>query len=85
MALACCCGGACYVPFAVPSPPRSMVSEALGVVLPSTILFDYPSIEALCGYILATQVGGVWQCVCVCVGGWVWVGGRCVCVLEVAS
>ncbi|KAL4457259.1 hypothetical protein ABPG75_012124 [Micractinium tetrahymenae] len=34
----------------------SMVSEALGVVLPSTVLFDYPSIEALCGYILATQV-----------------------------
>ena len=32
-----------------------MVSEALGVVLPSTILFDYPSIDSLCGYILATQ------------------------------
>ncbi len=31
-----------------------MVSEALGVVLPSTILFDYPSLEALCGYMLAT-------------------------------
>ena len=31
-----------------------MCSESLGLVLPSTILFDYPSVEALCGYILAT-------------------------------
>lgn len=36
--------------------PRSLVSEALGVVLPSTFFFDYPTIEALCAYILASQV-----------------------------
>lgn len=50
-------------PPSLPSPPspcpsRSMVTEALGVALPSTVLFDYPSIEALCSYILATQVPG---------------------------
>lgn len=28
------------------------------MLLPSTILFDYPSVEALCAYILACQVGG---------------------------
>jgi 3-oxoacyl-(acyl-carrier-protein) synthase len=34
----------------------SLLSESLGMALPSTILFDYPSVEALCGYILAAQV-----------------------------
>ena len=51
-----------HCPLASPPSPTcalcSLVSEALGVALPSTILFDYPSIEALCGYILATQVRG---------------------------
>lgn len=37
-------------------PPCSLLSESLGMALPSTILFDYPSVEALCGYILAAQV-----------------------------
>jgi 3-oxoacyl-(acyl-carrier-protein) synthase/acyl carrier protein len=44
----------------------SLLSEALSTALPSTILFDYPSVEALCAYVVALQgianamqVGGV--------------------------
>lgn len=32
------------------------MSEALGNVLPSTILFDYPTIEALAKYLAAFEV-----------------------------
>jgi len=44
----------------------SLLSEALSTALPSTILFDYPSVDALCAYVVAVQgianamqVGGV--------------------------
>lgn len=33
----------------------NLLSEALNTALPSTILFDYPSVDALCAYILAVQ------------------------------
>ena len=33
----------------------NLLSEALNIALPSTILFDYPSVEALCAYVLAVQ------------------------------
>jgi len=45
------------MPFPPPTLTCSLLSESLGMALPSTILFDYPSVEALCGYILAAQVG----------------------------
>ena len=32
-----------------------ILSEVLGVALPSTMLFDYPTADALCAYILAVQ------------------------------
>lgn len=34
----------------------SLLSEALDLILPTTILFDYPSPDALASYIVATQV-----------------------------
>lgn len=34
----------------------SLISEELNLALPSTLLFDYPSVDALCSYLLATQV-----------------------------
>ncbi len=33
----------------------SLLSEALNTALPSTILFDYPSVDALCAYVVAVQ------------------------------
>jgi hypothetical protein len=39
-----------------PLSRRSLVSEALGLALPSTLLFDCPSVEALAAYCLASQV-----------------------------
>ena len=33
----------------------SLLSEALSTALPSTVLFDYPSVDALCVYVLAVQ------------------------------
>lgn len=33
----------------------SLLSEALSTALPSTILFDYPSVDALCAYVVAVQ------------------------------
>ncbi len=34
-----------------------LISESVGLMLPSTIIFDYPTVEALCDCIVATQVG----------------------------
>lgn len=33
----------------------SLLSEAVGLALPSTVLFDYPSVDALCSYVVAAH------------------------------
>jgi hypothetical protein len=40
--------------------PCSLISEELGLVLPSTALFDHPTVEQLCAYVMASQVGAGW-------------------------
>ncbi len=48
---------AIYIDISLPIQVASLLGAALGIIIPTTAVFDYPTIDALAGFVTASMVG----------------------------